>query len=58
MIVPILEGQAHERKGHSLTRCFARDSIDLKTLGNWIQDFCLMLSKCYSLSDACFNTFI
>lgn len=36
---------------------FALDPIDLKTLANWIQDFYLMLSKGYSLSDACRKAF-
>jgi hypothetical protein len=36
---------------------FALDPIDLKTLANWIQDFYLMLSKGYPLSDACRKAF-
>jgi hypothetical protein len=36
---------------------FALDPIDLKTLANWIQEFYLMLSKGYSLSDACRKAF-
>ncbi len=36
---------------------FALDPIDLKTLANWIQDFYLMLSRGYSLSDACRKAF-
>jgi TIR domain len=36
---------------------FAFDPIDLKTLANWVQDFYLMLSKGYSLSDACRKAF-
>lgn len=36
---------------------FALDPIDLKTLANWIQDFYLLLSKGYSLSDACRKAF-
>jgi hypothetical protein len=36
---------------------FALDPIDLKTLANWIRDFYLMLSKGYSLSDACRKAF-
>jgi hypothetical protein len=36
---------------------FALDPIDLKTLANWIQDFYLMLSKGYTLSDACRKAF-
>jgi hypothetical protein len=36
---------------------FALEPIDLKTLANWIQDFYLMLSKGYSLSDACRKAF-
>ena len=36
---------------------FALDPIDVKTLANWIQDFYLMLSKGYSLSDACRKAF-
>jgi hypothetical protein len=36
---------------------FALDPIDLKTLANWIKDFYLMLSKGYSLSDACRKAF-
>ena len=36
---------------------FALEPIDLKTLANWIQDFYLMLSNGYSLSDACRKAF-
>jgi len=36
---------------------FALDPIDLKTLASWMQDFYLMLSRGYSLSDACRKAF-
>jgi TIR domain len=36
---------------------FALDPVDLKTLANWIQDFYVMLSEGYSLSDACRKAF-
>jgi hypothetical protein len=36
---------------------FALEPIDLKTLATWIKEFYLMLSKGYSLSDACRKAF-